>query len=77
MEVRKYGDRSFLVFSPGELRLCIGRLGDCRVEPRSRDAALALIAIRDGVIRVPGSHAVELRVSLEDGAAAEFEVRNG
>lgn len=76
MDVVQRNERTFLVFSGGELRIRVGRLGRLELLPTTPNALDSIRAIADGVIRISGRDAVELRLALDDGAAAFLEVRN-
>lgn len=67
---------TWLVFTPGELRLRIGRAGRVELLPNTPTAQVALREIAAGTIKARYRASVELRVALDDGAAAAIEVPN-
>lgn len=76
VDIVQRDERTFLVFTGGELRLRVGRMGRLELLPTTPAALDSIRAIADGAIRVRSSYAVELRLALDDGAAAFIEVRD-
>lgn len=76
MDIVQRNERTFLVFSGGELRIRVGRMGRLELLPTTPAALDSIRAIADGVIRIGSRDAIELRLALDDGAAAFLEIRD-